>query len=746
MNDLFALAAQNTIVALVLALVVYGLARLWRNPPVVHVLWLLVLLKLVAPPLLSLEWTPRLPPESTRADSPIIARAPRIEGQKADPHPGVVDRPADRPTALAPSANEQDLAAAMRPYWDQARTTLFGLWLGGAAVCALVAVRRIVLLERLLRDTLPAPERLQRLTCEIAGKLGIRRVPLVRCVECVEVPFLWCAGRRPTIVLPLRLLGQLDDPRLALILAHELAHLHRRDHWVRGVEMVVAIIYWWNPLVWAIRRQIHQAEDLCCDAWVRWTFPDCTRRYAEVVLQTAESLGASQVAARLLPASPFLHSLSLKARIEMILESRFAPRVSKRSLCAIALVALLVLPSFVETTKAEAEAGSKDEAPVAGAVALQLQDLKAKAIGAKENLESAREKLRFTDRMYRKGYVTKSQLEATTLAVERATLELEVAEGAIAQLQAINKAGELGLAGLAKEDGKPVTGATSEFPHVVKFEQGATRFEGGDQITIEEIRGTADTFAPGNIYWIKGKYKLASHDKAILLASVTVTDWFLVHGRLGVHEDTVRSDHRVRGEPRAGDPGRATGIELKVQRQNIQRGEGTFTLFLPMMTKGMPHVSFYSTKTGEGFGGNYFGTGESVLKKWWGSKETDPEPKGSSAAPSNIENVEGVSQQGESLAGALGLKLSPLKPDDSNPARLGSFRGGLQVTELRAETAAAKSGVRVGDVIVGIGSYETRDFANLALAIKKTGSQPAKLLLRRDGETFSAQIAAGLEP
>ena len=52
--------------------------------------------------------------------------------------------------------------------------------------------------------------------------------------------------------------------------------------------------------------------------------PDRTNRYAEVVLKTAESLIASKVGARLLPASPFLHSLSLKARIEMILESRFA--------------------------------------------------------------------------------------------------------------------------------------------------------------------------------------------------------------------------------------------------------------------------------------------------------------------------------------------------------------------------------------------------------------------------------------
>ena len=61
--------------------------------------------------------------------------------------------------------------------WDRARPVLFWFWLGGATLCALVAAARIVRFERLLRGTLPASEQLKRLALEIAGKLGIRRVP-----------------------------------------------------------------------------------------------------------------------------------------------------------------------------------------------------------------------------------------------------------------------------------------------------------------------------------------------------------------------------------------------------------------------------------------------------------------------------------------------------------------------------------------------------------------------------------------
>ena len=157
------------------------------------------------------------------------------------------------------------------------------------------------------------------------------------------------------------------------------------------------------------------------------------------MLKTAESLNASQVGARLLPASPFLRSLSLKARIEMILESRFAPHVSSE-------IHVRYRPARISR------------------LALVRSDHKRWKPGQAQVMKHRR------------------------------------------------------------RPGKPDTPATSEFPYAVRFEQGATRFLDGDKITILEVRGTADTFAPGNIYWIKGTYTLASHDRAMLAAYITAMD------------------------------------------------------------------------------------------------------------------------------------------------------------------------------------------------------------------------------
>lgn len=77
---------------------------------------------------------------------------------------------------------------------------------------------------------------------------------------------------------------------------------------------------------------------------------------------------------------------------------------------------------------------------IEGIYVQSLQDLKAKATVAKENLETARNLLLFTNKMARQGYVTPLQRDAQAFAVQRATLDLQVAETAITVLEKFTKA------------------------------------------------------------------------------------------------------------------------------------------------------------------------------------------------------------------------------------------------------------------------------------------------------------------
>jgi hypothetical protein len=126
-----------------------------------------------------------------------------------------------------------------------------------------------------------------------------------------------------------------------------------------------------------------------------------------------------------------------------------------------------------------------------------------------------------------------------------------------------------------------------DFPFAISFEQGATQFQSWDQITITEVRGTSSDMQSG-ICRISGTYTLASHDKATLAASVTARE--LADG---------------------------SGPWNRAQTLTITRGHGNFTLMLPISVRGWPHVSFYGASSD--FGGSYIGTGDSVLRHWWGS-------------------------------------------------------------------------------------------------------------------------------
>src|SRR5580765_6840346 len=76
MNEFIALTLHNSAVALVLSLFVLGITKIWRNPPLAHVLWVLVLIKLVVPPVWRVDW------------SALLDQAPNVASQS-----DVDDRP-----------------------------------------------------------------------------------------------------------------------------------------------------------------------------------------------------------------------------------------------------------------------------------------------------------------------------------------------------------------------------------------------------------------------------------------------------------------------------------------------------------------------------------------------------------------------------------------------------------------------------------------------------------------------------
>ena len=92
----------------------------------------------------------------------------------------------------------------------------------------------------------------------LAARLGLRRRPDLRLADGSVPPLLWSIGGRPLILLPCGLLEVLDAA--GRLVAHELAHFRRRDHWVRWLEAVVLAVYWWHPVAWWARRNVVEID------------------------------------------------------------------------------------------------------------------------------------------------------------------------------------------------------------------------------------------------------------------------------------------------------------------------------------------------------------------------------------------------------------------------------------------------------------------------------------------------------
>jgi beta-lactamase regulating signal transducer with metallopeptidase domain len=378
MENLLHVGLSNAVAAGVLALVAAAATFLLRRrPALVHALWLLVLLKLFTPPLVRL---PAPWPSEEQAPEPVAVSSsiehPGIEAEETpitlsrlpdDPAPFeaeaaprewvevqpevVVAPPGDAERASEASATPAipgdpiNRVTANRTDWVLIAGTI---WAAGSACWFVLAAIRVLRFLRLLRFAEVAPADLRERVARLAKRLGLTHYPHVLLMPGRLSPMLWAAGGVPRLLVPAGLLGQVRNDQLDTLLLHELAHLRRRDHWVRVLELLAMGLFWWNPVVWWARHELREAEEQCCDAWVVSVLSGSRRAYAEALVETLDFLSPA------VPAQPLLssgigHVSDLKRRLTMILSGTTPRALTWRGVLAMfGLTCLLPLfPAWV---------------------------------------------------------------------------------------------------------------------------------------------------------------------------------------------------------------------------------------------------------------------------------------------------------------------------------------------------------------------------------------------------------------
>ena len=205
-----------------------------------------------------------------------------------------MEKGADSQTLALPPAGES--VAAGRQSRTPWLTILAWTWGAGTVLLACGHACRIVRFRRLLRAAETPPSALLGMAEAMGRRLGLRRTAEIALLPVRVSPLVWSLGGRPRVFLPAALFQRLDADAQQAILAHELAHVRRHDHWVRLLELAIATLFWWHPVVWWACRQLRELEEQCCDAMVLGAAPHGARAYATALLDTLDFLSERPVA------------------------------------------------------------------------------------------------------------------------------------------------------------------------------------------------------------------------------------------------------------------------------------------------------------------------------------------------------------------------------------------------------------------------------------------------------------------
>ena len=192
------------------------------------------------------------------------------------------------------------------------------LWILGVVIMGLYALISYLIVRRRVRPSI-----------RVTGNLYL--------CDSIETPFILGIGK-PRIYLP----SSLDQTTADHVLAHELAHLKRRDHWWKPLGFLLLTVYWFNPVMWLAYILLCRDIEMACDERVIREMDAMEKKaYSRALLQCS-------VPRHMIAACPLAFGeVGVKTRIKSVLNYKkpaFWVMVIALILCAVFAVCFLTDP------------------------------------------------------------------------------------------------------------------------------------------------------------------------------------------------------------------------------------------------------------------------------------------------------------------------------------------------------------------------------------------------------------------
>lgn len=312
MGDIFLKLLNMSITASWLILAVLCIRFVFRNMPKwVHcILWGVVAIRLLIPFSIESEFSmqPSAQPirTSTIVEGEVLANVPSI-----DSHLSIVEDKVNPMLVETFAYQESESMAPLQLITEIAG----GIWLCGMIILFIFAVGSVIRLLLLVREAVPYQDN-------------------VYICDHVKSPFI-LGLINPRIYISSALSGKEID----FVLAHEKAHLRRKDHLWKPFGYLILCVYWFNPICWLAYILLCKDIELACDEKVIKDMSfESKKEYSRVLLSCATQR-------RWIYAYPLAFGeVGVKERVRTILKyKRPAILVTIAALVVCAVVALCFL-------------------------------------------------------------------------------------------------------------------------------------------------------------------------------------------------------------------------------------------------------------------------------------------------------------------------------------------------------------------------------------------------------------------
>lgn len=281
-----------------------------------YYIWLVVIARLLLP------FTPEASPVGTlfQQVDRVIVQTDTTPGQNIAPAPQSGDDTAVK-NDTAPKNGKTEATPTLQSFFT---VLIQNLWLVWLVVALILIIRKITIYQGFIkyiragRAEVSDTAILDRLAL-IGEQAGVKRPVEIYTNSLISSPLL-LGFFRPCIVLPSTNLAPADFEHTIL---HELTHYKRRDMFYKWLVQLVICLHWFNPIVYAMGREVGRACELACDeAVIKALDPQGRRAYGDTLLNAIGAGGGYK---------DFLASVTLNESKELLKERLDAIMKYKRT-------------------------------------------------------------------------------------------------------------------------------------------------------------------------------------------------------------------------------------------------------------------------------------------------------------------------------------------------------------------------------------------------------------------------------